>query len=147
MIVRDILEAKPAGVITVHQNARIGDAIAIMARQDVGSIIVLDDERHPISLLSENAIIFIMAARGSDAIMTKLSDLNVRPPYMVRHDQKVRQVEREMTHMRRRHALVTRGGVLAGLISIGDILKARLADARMETNVLRDMARTKMAFA
>jgi CBS domain-containing protein len=44
-----------------------------------------------------------------------------------------------MTHHRVRHVLVLRGGELAGIVSIGDVVKYRLADLELETNVLRDV--------
>ena len=54
-------------------------------------------------------------------------------------DESVNRVMSLMTHHRVRHMLVLRGGKLAGIVSIGDVVKYRLADLELETNVLRDV--------
>jgi len=53
-------------------------------------------------------------------------------------DESVNRVMKLMTHHRVRHILVLRGGELAGIVSIGDVVKHRLEDLELETNVLRD---------
>jgi CBS domain-containing protein len=53
-------------------------------------------------------------------------------------DESVNRVMNLMTHHRVRHVVVLRGGELAGIVSIGDVVKHRLADLELETNVLRD---------
>ena len=53
-------------------------------------------------------------------------------------DESVNRVMNLMTHHRVRHILVLRGGELAGIVSIGDVVKHRLEDLELETNVLRD---------
>ena len=61
----------------------------------------------------------------------------MRPP--MSPDESVNRVMNLMTHHRVRHILVLRGGKLAGIVSIGDVVKHRLEDLELETNVLRDV--------
>jgi len=147
MIVRDILQTKPMQVITVSHSANLSDVISLMSRHKVGSIVVLDSAGSPSGLLSENAVINYFATLGAPAMSQALSMLDIRAPYMIDCDAAVADVERTMTETRRRHALVIRGQMIVGLISIGDIVKARLVDARLESNVLRDMARSGLVAA
>jgi CBS domain-containing protein len=89
-------------------------------------------------LISEREIVHAFSRYGETAGSMTVKEIMQYGATTVSPDESVNRVMNLMTHHRVRHILVLRGGELAGIVSIGDVVKHRLQDLELETNVLRD---------
>ena len=140
MLVQQILKAKgDAGVITVPPGTNVGKAAELLSAHRIGAVIVSPDGRHVAGILSERDIVRELGRRGAiclaepvDALMT------ARLVTCGRHD-RTDDVLHRMTDGRFRHMPVMDGDVMVGLISIGDVVKARLSELSAEKDALEGM--------
>ena len=138
MKVADILRVKGSAVSTVGPDTSVVVALHRLKTGGIGALVISADGERIEGLLSERDIVRGLADRGA-----QLLDLNVRD-VMTKHvitcspDDVLPLVMSEMTRRRVRHLPVVESDRLVGIISIGDIVKARLEELELETNVLRD---------
>jgi CBS domain-containing protein len=125
--VRQILAEKGHGVQHIAPDATVLDALQQMARSDVGALVVLEDGEL-VGLLSERdyARKVILLGRHSDA--TRVREIMHAKPVCVRSMQSIEDCMRLMTEHRTRHLPVVENGQVAGVVSIGDVVKAIIAD-------------------
>ncbi len=118
-----ILAKKGPNVATIQPGRTIREAIGVLAMHNIGSLVVVDDNRQPIGILEEHDI--IRRAASDEAIFERLvsevmkKDMIIGSP----HDD-LRMLAHTMTETRTRHMPILEEGVLVGIVSIGDILKA-----------------------
>ena len=107
---------------------------------------VLDGNKSEIlGIVSQKELTEAIATHGMDALRVPVSAFMRRPPLFCHCEDNAAEVLRAMTRERCRHVIVkTMGGVVAGLVSLGDLVAALLEDAQMEAGVLRDMARSHL---
>src|SRR5207237_8565949 len=86
----------------------------------------------------ERAVVLGVGAHGPRILEIAVSDLMTRTVFSCASDDTVKHLMSEMTRKRIRHLPVLADGVLCGIVSIGDVVKNRLDELEMETNVLRD---------
>jgi CBS domain-containing protein len=92
-----------------------------------------------LGLISEREIVHAFSRYGETAGSMPVKEIMQYGATTVSPDESVNRVMNLMTHHRVRHILVLRGGELAGIVSIGDVVKHRLEDLELETKVLRDV--------
>jgi CBS domain-containing protein len=140
MQVRDILAAKGRRVITIRPDATIATAVHRLALERVGALVVSEDDLTIAGILSERDVVRGLAEDGADIMATgrRVAQLMTRNVSTCTPDDKVKAVMAEMTRRRFRHVPVLEEGRLAGLVSIGDVVKSRLEEMELETLVLRD---------
>lgn len=140
MQVRDILAAKGQRVVTIRPDATIATAVHRMALERVGALVVSEDGITIAGILSERDIIHGLAEDGGEIMGTdrRIADLMTRNVITCGPEDKVKTVMAEMTRRRFRHVPVLDNGRLAGIVSIGDVVKSRLEEMELETLVLRD---------
>ena len=140
MQVRDILAAKGQRVVTIRPDATIATAVHRMALERVGALVVSEDGITIAGILSERDIIHGLAEDGGEIMGTdrRIADLMTRNVITCGPEDKVKTVMAEMTRRRFRHVPVVDNGRLAGIVSIGDVVKSRLEEMDLETLVLRD---------
>jgi len=92
-----------------------------------------------LGLISEREIVHAFSRHGETAGSMPVKDIMQYGVATVSPDESVSRVMNLMTHHRVRHIAVLRGGELAGIVSIGDVVRHRLEDLELETNVLRDV--------
>jgi len=143
MRVSDILKAKGSAVKTIEPNATMRALAQSFRKECVGAMLVLDAEGKLEGIISERDL-----ARGIDEFGTglpemRVSDLMTRNVVTCAPDDGVGMVASVMTQRRIRHLPVVVDRVVVGLISIGDVLKYRLDEVRLEASVLRDVARAR----
>ncbi len=141
MIVADLLKAKGTEVTSISEDALIATAVGIMATSRIGALVVEDGKGALVGLLSEREVILAMARWGGSAGARPIADAMNRHPATVEGSEAVDRVMALMTHQRTRHVPVTQNGQVAGILSIGDVLKSRLDEKTLENGVLREMAR------
>ncbi len=140
MLVQQILKGKSDdGVVTVPPGTSLAKAAEILSSRRIGAIIVSPDGKRVAGILSERDIVRELGRRGVacmadtvDAVMTaKIVGCHV--------SDSADQVMQAMTEGRFRHMPVMEGDLMVGLISIGDVVKARLSELSMEKDALEGM--------
>ena len=147
MRVQDILRTKNAKLVSISPDASVRQAAAKIIDERVGMLLVVDAREELVGLLSERDIVRFVATRGGDASASRVKAVMADISLTASPDDPVAEVMREMTDQRARHVPVISERKLVGVISIGDILKSRLAEKDQEAAVLRDMARVSLVAA
>jgi CBS domain-containing protein len=136
MSVDSILRQKGADVGTIAPEASVKRATSWLHAKNVGSLVVTSGNA-VVGLISEREIVH--SRYGETAISMPVSEIMRRGVITVSPTDTVSHVMSLMTRHRVRHMPVLRDGNLVGIISIGDVVKHRLEDLELETNVLRDV--------
>jgi CBS domain-containing protein len=137
MNVESILRAKGSRVATVSPQASIAVAVATLQREQIGALVVSRDGGAVDGILSERDIVHGLAGMGTGLLETKVEQLMTRRVFTCTPRDNIADLAAEMTQRRIRHIPVLRDGLLAGIVSIGDVVKARLDEMEYETNSLR----------
>ena len=139
MLVRQILgNMTGSDVISIKPDAPISEAARTLSEKKIGAIIVTD-EGTPIGILSERDIVRELGRRGEGCLRDRVSDLMTRALIACAPDDTADFVLTKMTDGRFRHMPVMQAGAMVGLISIGDVVKARLSELSMEKEALSEM--------
>ena len=139
MSIQSILDHKGSKVVTIAPDTRVGAAAHRLRLEQIGAIIITSDD-HIEGILSERDLVHGLTEHGAAVIDLPVSALMSRNVHTCRPTAEIRDVMRLMTLHRIRHVPVTENGALRGIVSIGDVVKSRLEDMELETNVLRDYA-------
>lgn len=140
MLVQAILKSKASdGVVTVSAAATVAEAAAILAEKRIGTVVVSDDGETALGILSERDIVRELAASGSGCLSETVSAHMTKDLVTCGRDSKVQDVLTQMTERRFRHMPVVEEGKLVGLVTLGDVVKAQLAELAMEKNALEGM--------
>lgn len=142
MVVKHILARKGSNKVeTILPDATIAEAAQILADKKIGALIVSESGKTVDGIISERDIVRELAASGNACLVGVVSSIMTKQVMVCDpSDRAVRILER-MTEGRFRHMPVVVNGELAGLISIGDVVKARIAEIEMENTALADMIR------
>jgi CBS domain-containing protein len=133
-----ILRAKGANVITIRPDASVGRLVDGLREERIGAMIVSEDGRTVLGIISERDVVRGLAERGSRILEAPVGELMTRQVFSCTPQDTVKHVMAEMTKRRIRHLPVLADGVLSGIVSIGDVVKNRLEEMETETNVLRE---------
>lgn len=140
MIVQQILGSKPTtGVITILPDASVADAAKLLSEKRIGAIVVSKDGQVPVGILSERDIVRELGRRGGAVLAENVSALMTAKLITCAASDTSVEVITKMTDGRFRHMPVMADGVMIGLISIGDLVKARLNELSMERDALEGM--------
>ena len=139
MSIQSILDHKGSKVVTIAPDTRVGAAAHRLRLEQIGAIIITSDGRIE-GILSERDIVYGLTEHGAAVVDLPVSALMSRNVHTCRPTAEIRDVMRLMTMHRIRHVPVVENGALRGIVSIGDVVKSRLEDMELETNVLRDYA-------
>ena len=138
MEVRELLSDKGDKVVTTRPDTPISQAILLMKAERIGAVVVSSDGDHIDGILSERDIVGGLGEHGCDVLELTASDLMTRGVKTCSKGDHIKDVMSRMTRTRIRHLPVVERGKLCGLVSIGDVVKNRLEEMTMESNVLRD---------
>jgi CBS domain-containing protein len=144
MRLSEILREKPARVVSLPPTAPVVQAATLMMIEGVGAIVICDERRRVVGVLSERDLVLGLASQGAELVSMTVGELMSMDPPTAAPGDAVRDVMRTMTERRARHIPVLDGGELTGMISIGDVLKSRLAEKIQENAVLQDFARARL---
>ena len=147
MLISDILRRKGYNVISIDATASLGEAAAIMAREKVGALMVLDENHGLIGIVSERELVASMAAGIGAASSQTVAGAMVTDVPVAGLNDAIAGALRTITTHRARHLPVVVEGVVVGLVSIGDIVESRLQEKIDENLVLQDLARAHLAAA
>lgn len=140
MLVSQILKSKAdEGVLTVRSDATVGEAARILSEKRIGSLVVSEDGRAAQGIISERDIVREIGRRGAGCLQESVGSMMTRNLVTCTKADMADGVLATMTNGRFRHLPVVEGGELVGLISIGDVVKARLSELSMEKDALEGM--------
>lgn len=138
MTIAAILRGKGAGVHTLTRSQTILDAARELTDRKVGALVVLDDAGAPCGILSERDIVRLVAEQGAAGLTLRVQEAMTRSVQFAALEETVDAALERMTDRRIRHLPVLSGGKLAGVVSIGDLVKKKIDDALAEADAVRD---------
>lgn len=140
MLVSQILRSKGTdGVMTVRPDISLSEAAQVLSDHRIGSLVVSEDGTRAVGILSERDIVRRLASIGRDCLDHKVADHMTREVVTCTHADSADEILEKMTAGRFRHIPVVEGDRLVGLVSIGDVVKARLSELAMEKDALEGM--------
>ncbi|OLT21259.1 histidine kinase [Pseudonocardia sp. CNS-139] len=125
MRIADVLRSKGSGVATVVASATVAELIAELAAHNVGALPVIDGERL-VGIVSERDVVRRLDAGGPQLLAATVGDIMTTDVTTCSPEDSVADLAAIMTARRFRHLPVVVGGRLAGIVSIGDLVKARI---------------------
>ena len=137
MFVSDILAQKGGLVFSVTGSTSVAEVARQLSVRRIGSVLVLNDESSVLGIVSERDLVRAFAAQGAKALEFEARQIMTRDVVTCDPDDSIDEVMQTMTNGRFRHLPVVRHGELLGLISIGDVVKARLEEAAHEAEALK----------
>jgi len=115
----------------------VKDAAARLRERNIAALVATKGDAI-LGIISEREIVHALSSHGERVASMNVGDILVRDFATVAPEDSLRRAMGLMTRYRTRHLPVLRGGKLVGIVSIGDVVKHRLEDLELETNVLRD---------
>ena len=136
MIIRDILKAKGGTVFSVGPGAAVSEALAMMVRSDIGSLVVLDGARLAGMLTFREVLRALDANRGNLAGL-KVSDVMIREPACGHPDDSLESLRELMNKDHIRYLPVKEGDKLVGVISFHDVANAVIKETAFHNRLLK----------
>ena len=142
MSVERILADKGRDVVTVGSDLTIAEAAEILARRRIGATVVIDDSGSVIGIFTERDLVRAVGERGAAALAESVADRMTRNVVSCRRNSGIDEIMGLMTSGKFRHVPVIEGGRLDGIVSIGDVVKHRLASIEAEHAAMREYITT-----
>ena len=142
MTVRAILDLKGRDVTTIAPDKTLGEAASLLSQHKIGALVVTGADHRVTGILSERDIVKAVSAGGAAALEDKIAARMTREVVTCGPQDTMAELMGRMTAGRFRHVPVVENGRLVGIISIGDVVKHRLAEMERESSALRDYIRT-----
>ena len=136
MNVENILRAKGRGVITTRPTVSVKAAADRLRLDNIAALVVMQDDQ-VVGIVSEREIVRAYSRDDAELASRTVGDI-MTSIVAVSPEDDLRSVMTTMTRARARHVVVLKDGGLAGIVSIGDVVKHRLSDLELEASVLRD---------
>ena len=118
---RAISDAKAEDPQTVFPGDLVSDAVDLMAKRNIGALVVVNDDKDVIGIFSERDLLNRVVAKGLDTRATQIAEVMTPDPQCVEASMTVQEAMRKVTEERIRHLPLTTAGKLGGLISSGDL--------------------------
>lgn len=142
MHVSQILKSKAEqAVVTVKPGSTVAQAADVLSARRIGAVIVSPDGRRVAGIVSERDIVRELGRRGPACLSDTVDAIMTARIVGCRRDERATDVLQKMTDGRFRHMPVMDGDEMVGLISIGDVVKARLSELAMERDALEGMVK------
>lgn len=142
MTVNTILMHKGRDIVTIRAETTVGEAVTCMAENRIGAVVVVDDTKAVAGIVSERDVVRLLAERGTAALDVIVGNVMTRAVVTCAPDESITAIMERMTRGRFRHVPVLAGGVLIGIISIGDVVKYRVEEMEREHDALRSYIMT-----
>jgi CBS domain-containing protein len=137
MLIEHILAAKGRDVVTVRPTDAVARAVTTLRRHGIGAVVVSsDDGSTATGILSERDIVRALADHGPAALERPVSDVMTSDVFTCGPDASVDELMSLMTERRIRHIPIVLDGRLAGVVSIGDVVKQRVGELAEEARTL-----------
>ena len=137
MLVSQILKDKGDLVFTASPQETVGAAAALLHTRRVGAMVVVDAEEAIVGILSERDIVRVIAKEGASALTRPIAGCMSADVIFAQPEETIDALLERMTDRRIRHLPVVRNGRLAGIISIGDLVKYKIRETQAEADGLK----------
>ena len=137
MTIDQILKDKGFAIISVSAAETLAAAAQTLDAKRIGAVVALDDDGSIVGVLSERDIVRHVARQGASALNLNVGDAMTRDVITVESSSKIDDALQLMTDRRIRHLPVLTGGKLAGVISIGDLVKWKIAETEAEAEAMK----------
>lgn len=138
MRVSSILSRKGREVVTITPDATVSAAVDLLTEHNIGALVVSRDGRTVEGIVSERDLVRQLSASGAEALGWSVRDVMTAEVMTCTGETTVDELMATMTERRIRHIPVVEGGILIGLVSIGDVVKCRVVELEVETQALSD---------
>lgn len=142
MQISQLLRRKGHEVATIDGSQSVRAALAVMAEHGIGALVVSADGRHVEGIVSERDVARGLHEKGAGLLAQPVSSVMTAQVHTCPPDATVHSMAQTMTDHRVRHVPVVRDGLLVGILSIGDVVKARLDELEEERKQLVDYIQT-----
>lgn len=140
MLVKQILNTKGNnGVITATPGTKVNEIAIILTSQKIGTVVISSDQKTAEGIVSERDIVRAIAERGISSLGLIAADIMTRKLVTCTRDATADQILSIMSERRFRHMPVLENDKLVGLITQGDVVKAKLSELSMEKDALENM--------
>ena len=140
MLIQQVLQVKAIpGVITLPPSAAMSEVIKVLSKKRIGGIVISSDKRYCEGIISERDIVKILSQNGADALDDTFDNYMTSQLISCTPDATADQVLTVMIKKRFRHIPVIVNSELLGLVTICDIVKARLTELEIEKEAKEDM--------
>jgi len=138
MRIRDLLRVKGTEIVTVTPDIRVRRLLAVLAEHRIGAVVVSHDGTSVDGIVSERDIVRALAEQGAAVLSEPVTAIYTAEVHTVTPQTSLEEVMRMMTVHRARHVPVLVDGRLAGIVSIGDVVKSRIDELETERATLTD---------
>jgi CBS domain-containing protein len=137
VLASQILKDKGGTVYTAGPNDTVEAAAALLHARRVGALVVLGDDQQVVGIVSERDIIRMLAQEGAQGLGRPVSQCMTCDVVFAEPQETVDELMGRMTDRRLRHLPVCREGRLVGIVSIGDLVKTKIAEVEAEADGLK----------
>lgn len=137
MTVRAILDSKGHDVLTIRPDSSLRDAVQLLAEHRIGAVVVTDSVGQVAGILSERDVVRVIGKDGPGRLDDAVSTVMTAKVITCNGTETVHEVMELMTGGRFRHIPVVERGRLVGIISIGDVVKTRIAQVEQEAEQIK----------
>jgi len=142
MNVAAILKLKGRSVVTTTADKSLLEIAKLLERHGIGCVVVEGDDGKVAGIVSERDLVRAIGQAGTKVLKEPVSDYMTKTVVTAREADTIDRVMSEMSSHRFRHMPVVERGRLTGLVSIGDVVKMRIAEAEMEAAAMREYITT-----
>ena len=141
MTVARIISEKGRNVITVAQKDSLADIAATLAEKRIGAVVVMEKDAIR-GIVSERDIVRAVAKHGGGGLSMSAAEWMTAKVMTCSPEDTINDVMQKMTTGRFRHLPVVENGKLAGIVSIGDVVKRRIEEVQLEAAQIREYIAT-----
>jgi CBS domain-containing protein len=137
MTIAAILQNKGGDIVSADPDQRVGDVVKMLAERRIGAVPVIAGGQVQ-GIFSERDVIYRLAEEGPAALDRHVAEVMTSPAVTVERDTPIMSALALMTKRRIRHLPVVDGGAVVGIVSIGDLVKAKIAETEAEAEGLKN---------
>ena len=138
MTVARILAVKGRDVVTTQPHRTLREVADLLARKSIGAVLVTSSDGHVLGIISERDIVRAVALDGPGALARTVGECMTADVAVCEEIDTIAEIMETMTRCRFRHMPVVENGRVVGIISIGDVVKSRLAETVREAQALKE---------
>ena len=142
MTVNDILSQKGTQVFTIEPAATLAAAVQMLAHRRIGALVVTGADCRIVGIISERDIVRVLDKKGTAVLDAPVADAMTRKVVTCARNETIAEIMERMTGGKFRHVPVVEQGRLLGIVSTGDVVKARLNELEHEQDAMREYIRT-----
>ncbi len=136
MRITEVLRHKGATVVTISPDRTVRELLALLGEHRIGALVVSEDGRHVAGIVSERDIVRRLPSDGDGVLDSPVASIMTVDVYSCSREDSVEDLMAAMTDRRIRHMPILVDGELVGIVSIGDLVKHRLAELQAERDQL-----------